>query len=266
LRQPHVVTILGGDVSLEVVPADAIGRAIFLYGTYEVAVTKFLQAVLPRGGLFIDVGANTGYHVVVAAKAVGSKGAVHAFEPVDSLRERLLRNVQRNRFANVTVSDKAVWSRKGSLPFFVDISPDNSVLSSAVLREGSQVEPVTVVATTLDEVASRLDRSVSVVKIDVEGGEKEVLQGASRLLSGRARPVLVFESFHVPPLARQLSDTGYEVKLLDYSLRRGLMFLPVGREAARASAAYEPPNYAAIPRDWGRGSWKDITGSHRAAG
>lgn len=263
-RQPHVVTILGGDERLEVVPSDAIGRGIFLYGTYELAVTRFLQGVLPKGGVFIDVGANVGYHAVVAAKAVGSGGAVHAFEPVDALRERLLKNVRLNRLDNVTVRNEAVWSRSGSLSFFVDGSPDNSGLSSAIPREGSRVEKVTVEATTLDDVASRLDRPISVVKIDVEGGEKEVLQGASGLLGGRARPALLFESFDVPPVARLLSDAGYEVKLLDYSFRRGLALLPVGREAARASAAYEPPNYAAIPRGWGGGSWGDIAGSSRA--
>jgi len=250
IDEPHVVRILDGSPRLAVVPRDAIGRAIFLYGVYEIATTKFVTAALQPGDCFVDVGANVGYYSVLAGTRVGPAGEVHAFEPVPRLRCQLQRNVEMNGLHNVVAHESAVWSEEGEIAFYETLSAENSGISSVFPGPARTAMPCKVGATTLDELARRIRRRIDLIKIDVEGGELAVFEGGPRLLDSAEAPVLIFEAFEIGPPARLLERHGYEVRCLHYSRAKGIQLPGIDGERESPFSSYEAPNFVAFKRGW----------------
>jgi FkbM family methyltransferase len=238
------VELLDGSTRMEVVPEDSIGRAIYLYGSYELSVTRFLAGVLRPGDTFVDGGANRGYHALLAAARVGAGGRVHAFEPQDHLRGALERSAAMNGFGNVVAHAEAIAEREGVVEFFDCLLPGNSGLSSVLPGYGRSPVPRRVPATTLDALADAVG-AVDVVKLDLEGGEPAALRGARRLLSRPDAPLLVFEAADPFPLVAQLAEQGYEVRAVHFSPRRGLEFPGIGEPFDDLYAGYEAPNFVA---------------------
>jgi FkbM family methyltransferase len=155
-------------------------------GAYEPGLQDALVRLLGPGMTVWDVGAHIGFFSLLAARLVGSGGAVHAFEPMAANRERLTAGVALNEAANVVVHDRAVSARPGSAELHAH---EHSTMWS-LLDTGRAGEPVDVV--TLDLLAGELG-APDLVKIDVEGAEVDVLRGGATLLAGEARPALLVE-------------------------------------------------------------------------
>lgn len=158
------------------------------------SLAPILDAALPPGGVFFDVGANVGLYAAWAASRVGSAGEVHAFEPVPRTRGYLQTTVELNGLSQVRIVAVAVGAEPGSVDLHV--VPGASGLSTTVSASappGSSV--IRVPRTTLDAyVAETQARAPDLVKIDVEGAEFDVARGASALLASAHPPVIVFES------------------------------------------------------------------------
>ncbi|GEL97671.1 hypothetical protein CTE05_12180 [Cellulomonas terrae] len=153
----------------------------------------FLGALRRRPGTVLDVGANTGVYALIAASVRGT--AVHAFEAYPPVAELLRENLALNpSAARVRVVQAAASDRSGTIELFVpppSAAIETSCSTDASFRAGST--PVPVPALTLDAYWHQVGRpEVTVVKIDVEGAEHRVLQGASELLL-RSRPVSFVE-------------------------------------------------------------------------
>jgi FkbM family methyltransferase len=140
----------------------------------------------------LDVGANIGYYTLVLAKAVGAHGAVHAFEPVPRLFETLSRNVGANGFRNVVTEKRACWSAAGEFEIY-EAAGGNSGKSSLFEQHAQGIQGHRVQAVTIDQYAreKKLDE-VHLIKIDVEGAETDVLDGATETIR-RYKPILVLE-------------------------------------------------------------------------
>ena len=93
-------TIFGYRVRLDL--AEAMQREIYM-GTFEPDEAAMLQGVLKPGMTFVDVGANVGFFTLMAARAVGPGGHVHAVEPGPYAHRRLEVIVRENGIAQVTV-------------------------------------------------------------------------------------------------------------------------------------------------------------------
>lgn len=166
---------------------------LFFMQYEDAALVPVLRTFLAEGGRFFDIGANIGVYTGWAAKLVGSSGSVHAFEPVDWTRDQLLEFIGRNALENVTVIPKAVGSASGSIRLFLE--PKASGLASAVRSVSAEASEVSVPMTSIDEyVAASGVSAPDLVKIDVEGYELPVIQGARELLSTERPPAVLFES------------------------------------------------------------------------
>jgi FkbM family methyltransferase len=158
---------------------------------------------LEPGDLFIDVGANVGMYSLWAAE-LGAE--VIAIEPGPRTAERLRANVALNDYA-IEVIEAAATDTPGTVSF----DPDGDAVAHLFGR-------LEVEATTLDIVAG--DRVVAGVKIDVEGAERLVLTGASKLLTDRRLKCIQIEwnaaSEHLlgegrDPTAELLRSFGYSL-------------------------------------------------------
>lgn len=142
----------------------------------------------------LDVGSNVGIFALVAGLA-NSDADCYAFEPVPSSVEVLTRNVERNPSAKVTVVPAAVGASDGSVDIVWKPSQGHDLMARVDADgqgagEGQVRESVPMVA--LDSWAqSRQISNVDLVKIDVEGHERDVLAGMPKILS--RRPDLIIE-------------------------------------------------------------------------
>ena len=156
-------------------------------GTHEVAVQQAISSSLKPGMTFWDIGAHIGFLTLLASRCVGDPGHVHAFEPMEQNRARLLAAIPRNGCKNITVHAFALASTSGDAV----LHAHESSLMWTLVRERGRPAGRAVRCRTLDELAGSLPLP-DLIKIDVEGAEVEVLRGGSRLL-GTERPTLIVE-------------------------------------------------------------------------
>jgi FkbM family methyltransferase len=174
---------------------DGMGFMLFLKRPYEEKELKYVSEFLKPGMVFVDVGANQGIYTLLAAKRVGQEGKVFSFEPVPSQIAKLKRNIKINGFKNVVTEQLALGANPGKGKMHICIDGDEALSS---LREPAEdatspKEIVEVKIDTLDDyVKKSKNSSINFIKIDVEGGELEVLKGASDVLKNM-RPVILCE-------------------------------------------------------------------------
>ncbi len=146
------------------------------------------------GDTVCDVGAHKGNYTYWLSRWVGNSGRVLAFEPQPSLAAYLRQTVPSH---NVVIEQKALWSETGALDLFVPApnSPGASLVATTDRSDGPRLQ-VPVVA--LDDYLPH-EKRVSLLKVDAEGAELAIFQGARRIL-GESRPLLVFEceNRHLP--------------------------------------------------------------------
>jgi FkbM family methyltransferase len=138
----------------------------------------------------IDIGANIGmYSYYLSRFVIGNSGKCIGFEPRTDIWNRLRKNVRSNNF----VAEKlAISNRTGSGDLFLHTSHGLSSLIENPEFEGFRSERVSL--TTLDSyVNSKNINSIALIKIDVEGHELEVLEGARETIQ-KYRPIILCES------------------------------------------------------------------------
>lgn len=183
-----------------------IGRSLDLYGEWVESELELLSALVPVGGLVVDVGANLGTHTIGLARRVGPTGAVLAFEPQRYLSQLLVTSVTLNDLGWVRVIHGAVGASPGTV-----VVPDIDYAqpgSYGALALGSWEQGEKVAVFTIDGL--ELGRC-SLLKVDVEGMELAVLEGAKKTLA-RLRPIVFVENNHAegaPEVVQLLQGAGY---------------------------------------------------------
>jgi FkbM family methyltransferase len=184
-------------------------------GRHEPAALGRFSAALAPGAIVLDVGAWIGMYTLLASKRVGADGHVYAFEPNPATRALLDENLRRNRAANVTIVPAAVAGKPGRAwlrQHRTAHSPETTVAD-----DGGGTE---VPAVTLASFCANNAISPAVIKIDVEGGESDVLsdEAADVVRAARATIVEVHYSLlrdrGVDPAGflKRLSTWGLEVR------------------------------------------------------
>ena len=193
LPVPHAgrpVVRFPGGVRLRLDLRESLQRD-FYFGLYDQHELRLVSRYLRSGGDFVDVGAHIGMYAVRAAVELRGRGRVLAFEPNPSARAQLAENLALNGCDNAIVVAAAVTAVAGLAELHVSASDDPS-FSSLEGGRFAEREPLQVETMTLDDAIAEHGLRPAVVKIDVEGGELDVLRGAARTLAG-ARPVLFVE-------------------------------------------------------------------------
>jgi FkbM family methyltransferase len=193
------------------------GETGFWRGEHEPEVQNAILAAVGPGAVVYDIGAHVGTMALGTAQLVGDLGRVVAFDGDPENVERLRRNSARNRLEDrLQVVHAAVWSRTvvdgvsfrrgttASSQGGVEADGNRPVLASGEL--------VNVPAITLDDFVANGGPPPQLVKIDVEGGEYEVLRGGARLFADQ-RPLMIAEVHHheaAEQIAAWLNEYKYE--------------------------------------------------------
>ena len=185
---------------------EGIDLTIFMLGAFERDTLRALEGLVREGATVLDVGANIGAHTLHLARLVGEKGRVIAFEPTDFAVAKLRLNIRANpELARRVELHQAFLVAKTGAPMDTAVASSWPVDGTAAddAQMGSRAMNMTgASATTLDSViAAAGDPDVQLIKMDIDGHELEVLEGARALLE-RSRPVIVMELapyvFHPP--------------------------------------------------------------------
>jgi FkbM family methyltransferase len=210
---------------------DYIDDHILAYGAYEKDILLFMRDYVAArknpDAVFLDVGACEGQHSLFMSRLVKQ---VHAFEPYPPAADRFQGLIDLNQFANIRLHRVGLGDKDANLPFFAP--PEKNIGSGTFLLERKQGadKPVGNFRIVVgDEWLEPLQLpSLDLIKIDVEGYEKFVLQGLAKSI-GRYRPVLVIE-VNFPPIGRianvaelrRLLPEGYQLLVFQLTGERAI--------------------------------------------
>ena len=196
---------------------------LFLNQTYEYPIYQYAKSRLGEGDIFIDVGANEGFFPILFSDLIGKTGQSYAIEANPGNVDLMERNIRKNNSQNITVLNTAVAGRSG--PATLYDCHTNKMWSSVNVphSECFVYSKKRIRMITLDELVLQEKMTLSrikLIKIDVEGGELEVLRGATQLLK------------------HSVADWIIEVNLRVYSLTDILSLFP------QHTVTYFPQHYA----------------------
>ncbi|HKV05092.1 MAG TPA: FkbM family methyltransferase [Candidatus Acidoferrales bacterium] len=180
--------------SLFLDPQDmGMARALLLFGgRWEETETRLFVSLLKKGMTVVDIGANLGYYTLMAARLVGPKGIVHAFEPSPENFALLRRSVEANGYKNVVLVPQAVSNHSGTARLRIDRASSGGHSLSAFRGGAESIEVETV---SLDDYFADRGEKVDVIKMDAEGAEMAILGGMRELLARNPELTLLTEFF-----------------------------------------------------------------------
>jgi len=183
-KRSRVINVAGHKMSLNVV--DVIYNLVF--GLGEPLETEILRKEIKNGDVVLDLGANIGFYTLIAAKLVGKRGRVFAFEPEPANFARLEMNVRLNGYENVVLVQKAVSNRTSRCTLYLS-DQDRDTHRIYDIRDGRRF--IEVESIRLDDYFH--NQRVDFIKMDIEGAEWAALQGMSLLLEKNKRVKILTE-------------------------------------------------------------------------
>ncbi|MEO0263140.1 MAG: FkbM family methyltransferase [candidate division WOR-3 bacterium] len=179
----------------------------YFYGDHEPWVQEIMKKYLKKDDTFYDIGAHKGFFTLLASKLVKENGKVIAFEPDRRNLGILKLNVQQNKLNNVEIIDKAVWSFSGEVIFKKANEYSNwtesKVINEKEIDKSNEIEKIFSISLN-DYVFKEKKNPPKFIKIDVEGGEFEVLKGADKVLNA-FHPIILCEIHNLKMLDEILS-------------------------------------------------------------
>lgn len=212
---------------------DSIKAVIVAGLQWEARNVEMLEKHVEPGSVVVEVGAHVGSHTVLIAGMVGRCGRVYAFEPQRKLYRELHRNLARNGITNVVPLKYAIGAGDARI-IEMNLPPPGNEGGTGIGAGGEEAE-----LRNLDEFGFE---RVSVLKIDVEGHEDAVLDGAVATIR-RNRPVILIEIMGgnllesaSPEVRDRIRGTWKRLEALGYTVA------PVGAH-----------DYIALPNDFDAG-------------
>jgi FkbM family methyltransferase len=235
---------------------EGIDLSLFLFGSFERDILNTIQTLVPRDGIFIDIGANIGALTLPVADYL-ERGHVYAVEPTDFAFAKLRQNLTLNPSVGgrVTAIQSFIASETAPISDLVAYS-SWPVSGSDDARQHPVHKGVPQAAgcgqVTLDAlIEQRGIERVSLVKVDTDGHEFSVLSGASRCLQ-KLRPAVIFEAceYLLKPPRPTFDDFAMLFRSHDYTIRERSTFRPINhQDFLRACPAGGGLDLLALPNE-----------------
>jgi FkbM family methyltransferase len=165
-----------------------VGRSLQLYGEFSELEANLFEQIVRPGNTVVEIGANIGTHTVHLAQLVGPGGKILAFEPQRVIFQILCANIALNALFNVHTYHAGVGSSAGHLQVPPMNYADGGNFGGLSLTNAAIGETVPIVR--LDDMSLP---SLSLLKVDVEGMEYQVLDGARKTIA-QHRPLMYVEN------------------------------------------------------------------------
>lgn len=172
-----VVADIPGIGKMQLEPWDFIDSRLLFFHTWEPAITRFMKKEIAPGSVAIDIGANIGYFSLLMSRAVGPSGHVYAIEPSPDIRARLQDALDRNGINNVTVVPYGVSDKAERRSFELSLANKGASKFGEVSEDGLELRRLQ------DIIPQEMFARVSLIKIDVEGMEAQVMRDLLPMVS-----------------------------------------------------------------------------------
>jgi len=178
-------------------PHDALDYLTQSDSGFDNGLPWFLNSIVSGNEIAIDIGANAGYYTIPLSRHFKE---VYAFEPVPRIYKKLCKNIKINEITNVKTFQTAVGAVDEVLPYFIQSVVDgdqniNTGLSSLTKRENFKTKEISINVNRLDSLFPT--SKIEFIKVDVEGHEFQVFQGAKQIIMEQ-KPVIIWEaSFNI---------------------------------------------------------------------
>ncbi len=188
LTRHRPIVFHAGQFPLKMYPDGSIPEVLYS-GSFEATERDFVAAFLQPGMTVVDAGANVGLYTLAVCALVGATGKVYAFEPGRLTFERLRRNLDLNQCKNVVATHVALSNTHEQMVLRMDPTHPTLDAHRFVQPIGTVIRPTStdeiVECQTLDGyfLAHEVVGTIDFMKIDVEGAELALLQGAERTLA-----------------------------------------------------------------------------------
>jgi FkbM family methyltransferase len=217
-KNKKIIEIQGSKMYIDVNDPNLTMRKTFqAYGLnliHEEATTALFKKIVKPGDVVLDLGANIGYFTLLAAKLVGDRGRVHAFEPEPRNYHYLRRNIEMNGYRNVFAYQKGVSNISGKTRLYIcpydsghhTINKPNGIKKYRPDYGGEIKEIEIDVVATDDFLKDKIER-VDIIKVDIEGAEVLAFDGMRNMLKANQNVKIFLEFF---PLLIQEMDNSPE--------------------------------------------------------
>ncbi|MGY5142912.1 MAG: FkbM family methyltransferase [Candidatus Nitrosopumilus sp. bin_32a] len=179
------------------IPNDkGISEELLMFKTHEPLSTKLFEEFLKPGMVCMDVGSNIGYYVCLESKIIGKEGKIIAIEPSPLNFKYLQKNVELQEKSNIELYNFACGDKDGEINFSVSNRSNWSRVVSDDLVDAPPdaiIETVTIPIKKIDSfIDEKLIDKLDFVRMDVEGYEKNILQGMKQSLQ-KFKPLIQLE-------------------------------------------------------------------------
>jgi FkbM family methyltransferase len=202
---------------------------IYFFGAYEKQELLLLSDLINKRGsrsIFIDIGANTGEYSLCLSKKCKQ---VHAFEPYDIIAKIFKKEIKLNKIENIVVHELGLSCENSELDFYAPNEDSHnmgtgSFMSIHEAENNRLYKKIKVV--NADEYIEKLNlQCVDLIKIDVEGFEKNVLKGLQNTIR-KYRPI-IFMEFSVTTAKTFSSLEEFQSLAADYRISMVISNVPV---------------------------------------
>ena len=152
-------------------------------------ISKIISKACAEGNTIVDVGANLGWHTLEYAKLVGDSGKVFAFEPVDENFNLLQKNINENNYKNVTCIQKAVSNEMKQ----VTMELSTRIGDHRIIDKKISNRPTVEINTIMLDTFLKNEIKIDFLKIDAEGYDFFVLEGAKKIIQENSKIVIFVE-------------------------------------------------------------------------
>jgi FkbM family methyltransferase len=268
-RQAHTgtkIVELRWGLPFEVDLGESIGRAVAHHGLFEIAAVESIFRLVDASDIFLDIGANIGFMSAVALSAGARE--IHSFEPHPTLFDRLAHNIALWEKARPEIAGRvkchqaAISKEAGRMTLHIPLGFDSNMGTSSLEASAGDDSGLNFEVRTMsiDEIIG--DRSIGVLKIDVEGHELQALAGCQRSLEARRVRDIIFEDHEgmTSEVSQQLSRAGFTLFGLNKTPFRPVLldtekqverFRSLSNEALNFLATLDPARARRRMAQWG---------------
>jgi len=178
---------------------EGISKDLMIYRKREISETETVKKILKPGMCILEIGANIGYYTILMAKLIGRNGKIYAYEPYPPSVEILIRNVKLNNLTDIVEVRNLAVSTKNTIQKLYLRKASNVHSLVNLKTDNDDADYIEVKTKDIREILINTNRKIDLIRMDIEGHERELFSRLSKDIS-RFLPNRIF--FEIHPLGK----------------------------------------------------------------